>query len=125
MPGVPRELVEHRLKLNPGSKPVKQCLRRFSPNKKAAIKKEITKLLVVEFIREILHLDWLANLVLVQKKNSTEWRMCIDYIDLNKHYPKDPFRLPHIDQIVGSMTGLTLLSFLDCYSGYHQIALRK
>ena len=56
---------------------------------KAAIKKEITKLMAAGFIREILHPDWLANLVLVQKKNTDEWRMCVDYTDLNKHCPKD------------------------------------
>jgi len=123
MLGVPRELVEHKLDLNPSSKPVKQRLRRFSSDKKAAIKKEITKLLVVGFIREILHPDWLVNPVLVQKKNSKEWRMCVDYTGLNKHCLKDPFGLPHIDQIVDSMSESALLSFLDCYSGYHQIAL--
>ena len=77
------------------------------------------------FIREILHLDWLANPVLVQKKNTDEWRMCVDYTDLNKHCPKDPFGLPRIDQIVDSIAGSALLSFLDCYSGYHQIALKE
>ena len=51
--------------------------------------------------------------------------MCVDYIDLNKHCPKDPFGLPRIDQIVDSMAGLALFSFLDCYSGYHQITLHK
>jgi hypothetical protein len=51
--------------------------------------------------------------------------MCIDYTDLNKHYPKDPFGLPRIDQIVDSTAGSALLSFLDCYSGYHQITLRE
>ena len=65
MLGVPRELAEHKLDLSPSSKPVQQCLRRFLLDKKAAIKKEITKLLVAGFIREILHPDWLANLVLV------------------------------------------------------------
>ena len=65
MSGVPRELAEHKLDLNPSSKLVKQRLRWFSHDKKAAIKKEITKLLAVEFIREILHLDWLANPILV------------------------------------------------------------
>jgi hypothetical protein len=49
--------------------------------------------------------------------------MCIDYTDLNKHYPKDPFPLPRIDQVVDSTTGSVLLCFLNCYSGYHQIAL--
>jgi hypothetical protein len=57
MPGVPRKLAEHRIDLNEGSKPIKQRLRRFSPYKKVAIKKEITKLLAAEFIWEILHPD--------------------------------------------------------------------
>jgi hypothetical protein len=65
MPGVSRELTEHRINVNEGSKPVKQWLRRFSPDKKAAIKKEITKLMVSRFIREIFHPDWLVNPVLV------------------------------------------------------------
>jgi hypothetical protein len=77
------------------------------------------------FIREILHPDWLANPILVQKKNTAEWCMCVDYTDLNKHCPKDLFGLPWIDQIVDSTTGSALLSFLDCYSGYHHIALRE
>ena len=70
------------------------------------------------------HPEWLANPVLVQKKNK-EWRMCVDYIDLNKHYPKDPFDLPLIDEVVDSTVCCELLSFLDYYSGYHQISLKE
>jgi hypothetical protein len=51
--------------------------------------------------------------------------MCVDYTNLNKHCPKDPFGLPRIDQVVDSTTGCSVLSFLDCYSGYHQISLAK
>ena len=51
--------------------------------------------------------------------------MCVDYKDQNKHCPKDPFGLPRIDQIVDSTAGFALLSFLNCYSGYHQITLRE
>jgi hypothetical protein len=51
--------------------------------------------------------------------------MCVDYIDLNKHCPKDPFALPRIDQVIDSTAGIVMLSFLDCYSGYHQIALKE
>ena len=54
-----------------------------------------------------------------------EWRMCVDYADLNKHCPKDPFDLPQIDEVVDSTTGCELLSFLDCFSSYHQISLKK
>ena len=70
------------------------------------------------------HLEWLANPVLVRKKYK-EWIMCVDYTDLNKHYPKVPFGLPRIDEVIDSMTGYKLLCFLDCYSGYHQIALKE
>ena len=51
--------------------------------------------------------------------------MCVDYTDLNKHYPKDPFGLPRIDEVVDSTAGCELLSFIDCYSGYHQISLKE
>jgi hypothetical protein len=51
--------------------------------------------------------------------------MCVDYTDLNKHCPKDPFGLPRIDQVVDSTVGCSMLSFLDCYSEYHQISLAK
>jgi hypothetical protein len=85
MLGVPRELAEYRIDVNEGSKPIKQLVRRFSLDKKKAIKKEITKLMAVGFIRKILHPDWLANSILVQKKNMVEWRMYVDYTNLNKH----------------------------------------
>ena len=51
--------------------------------------------------------------------------MCVDYTDLNKHFPKDPFGLPQIDEVVDSTAGYELLSFLDCYSSNHQISLKE
>jgi hypothetical protein len=51
--------------------------------------------------------------------------MCVDYTDLNKHCPKNPFGLPRIDQVVDSTTCCSMLSFLYCYSGYHHISLAK
>ena len=70
------------------------------------------------------HLDWLTNLVLVRKRNR-EWRMCVDYSDLNKHCPKDPFGLPRIDEVIDPIASCELLCFLDCYSRYHQIMLKE
>ena len=122
---VPKELIEHSLNVNPTATPKKQRLRRFSAEKREAIKKELAKLLAAGFIKEVYHPEWLANPVLVLKKNNNEWRMCVDYTDLNKHYPKDPFGLPRIDQVIDSTDGCVLLSFLDCYSSYHQIALKE
>jgi hypothetical protein len=125
MPGVPKELIEHSLNVKATAIPKKQRLRRFLAEKREAIKKELAKLLAARFIKEVYHPEWLANLVLVLKKNNNEWRMCVDYIDLNKHCPKDPFGLPRIDQVINSTASCILLSFLDCYSGYHQIALKE
>ena len=51
--------------------------------------------------------------------------MCIDYTGLNKACPKDHFPLPRIDQIINSTPGCEIISFLDAYSGYHQIAMKE
>jgi hypothetical protein len=122
MPGVPRELAEHRLEVNKTARHIKEKLRRFAKDRKQAIEVEVYKLLAVGFIRECQHLVWLANPVLVPKKTGG-LRMCINYADLNKHCLNDPFPLLRIDQVVDSTAGSILLCFLDCYSGYHQIAL--
>ena len=65
MQGIPREVAEHTLQILPGSKPVKQCLRRFDEEKRRAIGEEIAKLLAAGFIKEVYHPEWLANPVLV------------------------------------------------------------
>jgi hypothetical protein len=124
MPGVPRELIEHSLNVHPQAVPKKQHLRRFAHDKREAIKREIARLLAAGFIKEVIHPEWVAYPVLVKKKNH-EWRMCVDYTDLNKHCLKDHFGLSRIDQVVDSTAGCVLLCFLDCYSGYHQIALKE
>ena len=62
----------------------------FFEEKRRTIGEEVAKLLAAGFIMEVFHPEWLANPVLVLKKNKT-WRMCIDYTSLNKACPKDPF----------------------------------
>jgi hypothetical protein len=125
MPGIPRELAKHALNVYPGARPVRQSLRRFSERKRKAISKELHRLKDAKFIREIFESTWVANPVLVPKKNTDELRMCVDFTDLNKHCPKDHFPLPRIDQIIDSTAGCDRLSFLDAYSGYHQIRLKE
>ena len=120
MPGVPRELAKHILNVDPKFKPVKQFLYRFNEERRKAINEEVARLVVTGFIIEVFQPEWLANSVLVLKKNGT-WRMCVDYTDHNKAGPADPFALPRIDQIIDATTGCERLSFLDAYSGYHQI----
>jgi hypothetical protein len=121
---VPRELADHSLHILPDAKPIKQPLRRFAKEKRKAIGEEIARLLAADFITEVFYPHWLVNPVLVLKKNNT-WCMCIDYTSLNKACLKDPFALPCIDQVIDSIAGCDLLSFLDAYSGYHQMPLYK
>jgi ribonuclease HI len=124
MPGLPRDVAEHSLDIRAGARPVKQHLRRFDEEKRRAISEEVHKLMATGFIKEVFHLEWLANPVLVKKKGG-KWRMCVDYTGLNKACPKVPYLLPRIDQIVDSTAGCETLSFLDAYSGYHQIKMKE
>lgn len=93
MPGVSREFSEHHLNVDPKMKLVRQYLRRFNEERQKAIGEEVARLLAAGFIVEVFHPGWLANPVLVLKKNGT-FRMCIDYTDLNKACPKEPIALP-------------------------------
>jgi hypothetical protein len=91
MLGVPRELVEHALKVDPKARPVKQPLRRFNELKRKAIATELHKLENAGFIREIKTSTWVSNPVIVPKKNTDVRRVCVVYTSLNKHCPKYPF----------------------------------
>ena len=64
---------------------------------------DLAKLREAGFIRDIKHPGWLANLVMVPMKDKS-WRLCVDFKDLNKAFPKDPFPLPRIDQIIDATT---------------------
>lgn len=124
MPGIPRELAEHSLKVHKDARLVKQSMRRFSGPKRDAITMEVDRLLHAKFIREIKDSDWVANPVLVEKKKTKKLRMCVDFTAVNKCCPKDHFPLPRIDQIIDSTAGCERLSFLDAYSGYQQMRLK-
>jgi hypothetical protein len=118
IPGIPREVIEHKLDIDPSYKPIKQKERRYTPERRETIRQEVNKFLEAGFIRPVDYPSWLANPVLVEKPDGS-WRMCIDYISLNKECPKDEYPLPRICQIIDFTTSCELLSFLDVYSGYH------
>src|SRR3954465_15160909 len=105
MPGVPREFAEHALNVFTDDKPIKQSIRRLSEPRAEAIGVEVNRLLDANFIREIKESEWLANTVIVPKKDTDILRMCMDFTSLSKHYPKDHFPLPRIDQIIDSTAG--------------------
>jgi hypothetical protein len=124
MPGIPREVIEHPLKIYLDARPVQQRPQKQSVEQQNFVREKIKKLLDTGFIREVHHPWWLANPVVIPKAIRKLW-MCIDYTSLKKVCPKDPFPLPQIDQIVDSTSGCDLLCFLDAYSGFHQIPMSR
>jgi hypothetical protein len=122
--GVSRDIVEHRLHVSPTARPKKQKLHKMSEEKVVAAKAEVQRLLDVSFIREVVYTQWLANVVMVRKKNG-KWQMCTDFANLNKCCLKDDFPLVRVDKIIDSAVGCEMMSLVDYFSGYHQIWLRK
>jgi hypothetical protein len=78
MPGIPREVTEHKLGIDPSYKLVKQKKRRYTPERCETIRQEVNKLLETRFIRPVDYLSWQVNSVLVEKTDGS-WHMCIDY----------------------------------------------
>jgi hypothetical protein len=122
--GVNRDVIEHSLNVDPSFMPRKQRLRKMSDDKAEGARNEVKRLLSAGVIREVKYPEWLANTIMVKKANG-KWRMCIDFTDLNKACPKDEFPLPRIDSLVDAAASSELMSLLDCYSGYHQIWMKK
>nr|KYP34993.1 Transposon Ty3-I Gag-Pol polyprotein [Cajanus cajan] len=97
MPGIDAEFMCHRLAIHKEAKPIAQMKRKVGGERREAIVAKTQKLLHIGFIREVRYTTWLANVVLV-KKNSWKWRVCVNYTDLNKACPKDSYPLPNIDR---------------------------
>ncbi|KAJ0483955.1 putative nucleotidyltransferase, Ribonuclease H [Helianthus annuus] len=108
----------------PGVKPIAQRKQNMAPDRKEAIVKEVRELTEAGILRETCYHTWVANPVMVKKKDGT-WRMCIDYKDLNKTCPKDAYLLPEIDFKVDSLVSFRFKCVLDAYKGYHQIQMAE
>lgn len=74
------------------------------------------------FIREAIYPEQISNPILVKNPNE-KWRLCIDFLDVNRTYLKDNILLPKIDQLEDSIVRHELLSFMDVYSGYNYILM--
>ena len=121
-PRVDLSFICHHLNVNPSVIPRKQPPRRSSKEHSDAVKDEVMKLKWAGAIKEVFYPEWLANTVMVKKKTG-KWRVYVDFTDLNKACPKDPFPMPRIDQLVDATVGHPRMSFLDAIQGYHQIPL--
>jgi hypothetical protein len=123
MSGIDPEIVIHEIKTYPNAKSIRQRLCPVDPHKATAIKLEVEKLLKAGFIYLVSLIDWVSNLVPMDKKQGTI-RVCVDYRDINKACPKDNFPTPFVDQIVDDCAGSEIFSLMDGFSRYNQINIR-
>ena len=119
---ISKDITTHRLNVDPSHPPLRQKRRKIGFNPNQVVDEEVKNLLATDKIREVAYLDWLANVVVIPKKNG-KWRMCVDFTDLNKDCLKDSFPIPHIDVMADATAWYELLTFMDAYSGYNQILM--
>ena len=122
MKGIDPGVTTHELNVDPTFKPIRQKRGKLGPERSKAVNEEVDRLLNAGSITEVKYPEWLANPVVVKKKNG-KWRVCVDFTDLNKACPKDSFPLPHIDRLVESTAVNELLTFMDAFSGYNPIMM--
>ena len=122
MPRIDLEIAQHHIDTHAHMVLVKQKLRRMRTEWLLKIKEEVTNQLQIGFIKPVHQAEWIANVVLIPKKDGNV-RMCVDFRDLNKACPKDDFPLPHIDVLMDNTVDSALMSFMDGFSGYNQIKM--
>ncbi|CAL8163073.1 unnamed protein product [Prunus armeniaca] len=125
MPGLDRELVEHKLPIKEGYLPVKQAKRRMTMDTELKVKEEIERLLKARFIKPTIYADWLANIVPVLKRKTGAVRIYVDYRNLNEASPKDEYPMPMVDMLVDGAAHNQMLSFMDGNAGYNQIMVAE
>ena len=121
-PGVDPNFICHHLNVNPSINSRRQPPWHSSREHAEAIKNEVIKLKRAGVIKEVFYPQWLANTMVVKKKTG-KLRVCVDFTDINKVCPKDPFPMPRIDQLVDATVSHPQMSFLDAFQGYHQMPL--
>ena len=94
--GIDPAFICHHLNVNPSTTPKKQPPQRPSREHADVIRGEVVKFKRARAIKEVFYPEWLANTVVVKKKNG-QWWVCVDFTDLNKVCPKDPFPMPRIN----------------------------
>ncbi|CAM6086284.1 unnamed protein product [Calypogeia fissa] len=127
--GIDERLGEFRIDLIPGATPVRQRQYRINSKYSMMVKEEIDKLLEAGFIYPVATNDWVSPVVIVPKKvgmdGQQKIRVCQNFRKLNEATKKDYFPIPFTDMVLDIVVGWEVYSFLDGYSGYNQIWIRK
>lgn len=112
IPRLDLDIVMHHLTVTPSAKLIKKKLRKVHLQVTLLVKVELENLLDVSFIRLVNYLEWISNIVPIDKLDGSI-KICPDFRDINKACPKDDFLLPNIDLIIDLVLGHVMLSLMD------------
>nr|GFB17670.1 transposon Ty3-G Gag-Pol polyprotein [Tanacetum cinerariifolium] len=123
-PGLPpARPVEFQIDLIPGATPVARAPYRLAPSEMKELSEQLQELSKKGFIRPSSS-PWGAPVLFVKKKDDS-YRMCINYMELNKLTLKNRYPLPRIDDLFDQLQGSSIYSKIDLRSGYHQLRVRE
>jgi hypothetical protein len=105
--------VEHTLPIKRGFRTYKQPDINYNAKLLETIKEEVEHLLQANFIRTCRYIEWVSNIVPVEKKNIGKIRICVDFRNLNKAMPKDEYPIPIADESINRASGNKIVSFSD------------
>ncbi|KAM1952066.1 hypothetical protein ACFX15_006602 [Malus domestica] len=125
MPGLDPTLVEHKMPIKEGFKPVKQAPWRMPKEIEEKVKEEMERLVKAGFIRPAKYVEWLANIVPVLKAITKAVRCCVNYRNINEATPKYEYPVPMVDLSIDAVAKHKVLCFMDGNVGYNQIKMAK
>jgi hypothetical protein len=120
MKGIKEPMGEMRIHLKPDAKPVKKIPYRLNSKYKEKVKIELDRMLEAGIIEPIEESEWISPMA-VQDKKTGEIKICVDLRKMNYACLHDPFPTPFIDEVLDNVGGQEVYSFIDMFSGYHQI----
>lgn len=122
MPGINHNFICHKLAIFPDAKHVAQRKHKLREKGRRVVEVETNQLSKAYFIHEVYYTTSLTNMVMV-KKLTWKWWMCVDYTAFKKVCPKDAYPFAYHQQISWQGMWVQITQFLNTYSGYNQIKM--
>ncbi|KAL4313107.1 hypothetical protein GQ457_01G008060 [Hibiscus cannabinus] len=118
----PQRSHDHAIKLHSESQPVNLRPYRFPYYQKTEVERQIKEMLAASIIQQ--SKSPFASPCLLVKKKDGNWRLCVDYRQLNSLTIKDKFPIPVVDDLLDELQGAKFFSKIDLRSGYWQIRIK-
>ncbi len=119
--GIIGDLGVMRIMLKLDAKPIKKRPYRLNPKYKERVHLEFDKMLVAGIIELVEESDWVSPMVVQEKKQKDDIRICVYLRKMNDACVHDPFPTPFTNEVLYNVGGKEVYLFIDGFSGYHQM----